>query len=417
MKNYLFNTLKDNKGYMLVEIILASAIAFLIAYFAIDLTIKVKEKNDDLYVHTLVTTDRSIVTNGLMKVLQAKGAEFDCTKIVVSNKRIGYDNTVINTVNSNINIGKVYCDMNEGVISIKIPLSVEQIPSENFDVDINYKYVIPRIPFTFTIVDVKTGIRQIGGIDYEIQIKNGDNWIPFDSGRSVSKKDFNSDLSIDQTYRVKTSSNLYPVQHSYEFTSHPDDPTHIDINIFKGNANEILVTLDWNRKLDDLDMHLYANNNFNSERYHLWGSASQTARYLGIGGATLDVDSNTNITNKRNENMTIDRDAIDFEIWVFNWGQFCYKRYGNDCMTRYRLSASNNNPMAYGEPQIYVFDGGGGDGSRARWVYYPDNFSFPASAPGSNKLTWKVFKYSKADHSFTIINEFTDYPKGTYASS
>ena len=36
---------KNNKGYMLVEIILASVIAFGITYFIVDLTIKLKNKN------------------------------------------------------------------------------------------------------------------------------------------------------------------------------------------------------------------------------------------------------------------------------------------------------------------------------------------------------------------------------------
>ena len=48
----------NNKGYMLVEIILASALAFGLTFFIIDLTIKLKNKNDDLVVETLISTDR-----------------------------------------------------------------------------------------------------------------------------------------------------------------------------------------------------------------------------------------------------------------------------------------------------------------------------------------------------------------------
>ena len=40
-------TIKDRKGYMLVEIVLAFAITFIFIYFAFDVIIKVKEKNDD----------------------------------------------------------------------------------------------------------------------------------------------------------------------------------------------------------------------------------------------------------------------------------------------------------------------------------------------------------------------------------
>ena len=45
----------NNKGYMLVEIILASVIAFGVAYFILDLVIKLKNKNDDLFVDTPVS--------------------------------------------------------------------------------------------------------------------------------------------------------------------------------------------------------------------------------------------------------------------------------------------------------------------------------------------------------------------------
>ena len=114
--------------------------------------------------------------------------------------------------------------------------------------------------------------------------------------------------------------------------------------------------------------------------------------------------------------MTIDRDAFDFEIWIFNWSQYCFKAYSaNYCYNEIYYTAEDNNNIAYAEPKIYVFDGGGGNG--AKWVYTPENLKFPSNNPNSGKMTWKVFKYSKVDHSFTIINEFTDYPKGKYTSS
>ena len=56
----------NKKGYMLVEIILASALAFGLAFFIIDLVIRLKNKNDDLLVENLITTDKTIITNKLM---------------------------------------------------------------------------------------------------------------------------------------------------------------------------------------------------------------------------------------------------------------------------------------------------------------------------------------------------------------
>ena len=40
----------NNKGYLTVEVVLASVIAFGLAYFLLNLTIKVKDKNDDMLV-------------------------------------------------------------------------------------------------------------------------------------------------------------------------------------------------------------------------------------------------------------------------------------------------------------------------------------------------------------------------------
>ena len=47
----------NRKGYMLVEIILASAIAFGVGYFILQMVINLKNKNDDLLVETLSAID------------------------------------------------------------------------------------------------------------------------------------------------------------------------------------------------------------------------------------------------------------------------------------------------------------------------------------------------------------------------
>ena len=52
----------NRKGYMLIEIILASAIAFGIAIFMFLLVVKVKNRNDDMFVETQVATDQAIIS-------------------------------------------------------------------------------------------------------------------------------------------------------------------------------------------------------------------------------------------------------------------------------------------------------------------------------------------------------------------
>ena len=57
----------NNKGYLTVEVVLASVIAFGLAYFLLNLTIKVKDKNDDMLVKTILINDKAIIENNIMK--------------------------------------------------------------------------------------------------------------------------------------------------------------------------------------------------------------------------------------------------------------------------------------------------------------------------------------------------------------
>ncbi len=57
----------NNKGYMLVEIIVASVIALVMAYFLIDITINLVNKNNDYYVESTLLTDKSLVTKEIME--------------------------------------------------------------------------------------------------------------------------------------------------------------------------------------------------------------------------------------------------------------------------------------------------------------------------------------------------------------
>ena len=73
---------RNNKGYMLIEIIMAAAIGIGIAIFIVSLIIKIKNKNDDAVVDSLVTTDTTIVTNKLMEYAIAEKEKFDCSKFL-----------------------------------------------------------------------------------------------------------------------------------------------------------------------------------------------------------------------------------------------------------------------------------------------------------------------------------------------
>ena len=128
----------NKKGYMLVEIVLASVIAFGIAYFMLDLTIKLKNKNDDLVVETQVVTDKTIIANGIMKTI-IENDDFSCDKISISGNVIKYDGTTIDVLNEYASFGTIEKTCTTGNISILIPLQVSQMPDRNFDIKINYE--------------------------------------------------------------------------------------------------------------------------------------------------------------------------------------------------------------------------------------------------------------------------------------
>ena len=132
----------NKKGYMLVEIILASALAFGLAFFIIDLVIRLKNKNDDLLVETLITTDKTIITNKLMSYAKSETKNFDCNKLTITDNTVKYKDEVIDIITDYANVGELSCSTSNGKVSINIPLSVPQMPDKDHDITFDYKYEI-----------------------------------------------------------------------------------------------------------------------------------------------------------------------------------------------------------------------------------------------------------------------------------
>lgn len=129
----------NNKGYMLVEIVLAFAIALGIVYFMLDLTINLKNKNDDLMVIALTQTDRTIIMNGLMSNIDDD--DF-CSNIEIDkgNNIVKYDGKVIDILNKYALVGDFVCgdSSDSSWKKIEISISVKQLPDENFNIYIKY---------------------------------------------------------------------------------------------------------------------------------------------------------------------------------------------------------------------------------------------------------------------------------------
>ncbi len=126
----------NNRGYVLIEIILASAIAFGIAYFILDLTIKLKNKNDDLVVRTLTQTDRGIITNRFMSYMVDDN--FSCNNVKIVDNTIKYNDEVIDIVNRYAKLENYNCSITSNRVNLKFFIKVRQLEEENFNVDINY---------------------------------------------------------------------------------------------------------------------------------------------------------------------------------------------------------------------------------------------------------------------------------------
>ena len=134
----------NNKGYMLVEIILASVIAFGVAYFILDLVIKLKNKNDDLFVDTLARTDQAIITNTIMRDIYNKNTQFSCNNISKSDDgtKFIYKDTIKDTiieVNKYTTIGTINCEVTStNLIELNIPLTVKTT-KKSYNISINTK--------------------------------------------------------------------------------------------------------------------------------------------------------------------------------------------------------------------------------------------------------------------------------------
>ncbi len=56
----------NKKGYLLVEVIISSVLALILAYFLIDITVDLKNRNSDNYIDTVLATDKALITKEVM---------------------------------------------------------------------------------------------------------------------------------------------------------------------------------------------------------------------------------------------------------------------------------------------------------------------------------------------------------------
>lgn len=59
----------NRKGYLAVELVMASAFTFLVAFFLFDITMMLVNKTNDAYVDTLMSTDKALITRNIKEEL------------------------------------------------------------------------------------------------------------------------------------------------------------------------------------------------------------------------------------------------------------------------------------------------------------------------------------------------------------
>ena len=75
----------NNKGYLTVEIVVASVIAFAMAFFLMDITVKIVNDTEEAYVDTILTTDKALIMKNIKENIENDTK--DCT---ISNfQRVG----------------------------------------------------------------------------------------------------------------------------------------------------------------------------------------------------------------------------------------------------------------------------------------------------------------------------------------
>ena len=75
----------NRKGYMTIEIILAAVVTFVIAFFLIDITVKLSSNTDDAYSDTVLVTDKALITKNIKENLENDICSYGVIKSVTCN--------------------------------------------------------------------------------------------------------------------------------------------------------------------------------------------------------------------------------------------------------------------------------------------------------------------------------------------
>lgn len=129
----------NNKGYLIVEVILAGVLTFTMAYFLINLTLKIRNRYDDVNVETVMLNDKTVITNEIMD--DVIGNNVNNVEYITNGIKINFDDgsskdlTIVdNTItygtytkkfSENAVIGEVSIRRNGNYFLVEIPITTK----------------------------------------------------------------------------------------------------------------------------------------------------------------------------------------------------------------------------------------------------------------------------------------------------
>ncbi len=271
----------NNKGYMLIEVILASVIAFVMAYFLIDITIKLINKNNDYYVEGTLLADRNIITKEIMDDVNSRNLvmitqnnsknytfTFDDGESVVKKDLIFSDDNVITygdyskKLNDLLTFGDVeitYDERNK-ILTFKVP-AYTNYSTFNY----GFNFVIPyKENFDIELPGNCSAIKVI-----------------YDGVTKIYENTASLDYDTSNTYKVMLSSGSYVIDAYGAQGANSSDNTYTG---GKGGFVSGKITFNGNTTLD---VKLGGQGGFNGG-----GASTGSGSFNGGGSTTVYLGSN-----------------------------------------------------------------------------------------------------------------------------
>ena len=177
----------NNKGYMLVEVIISSAIALVMAYFLVEITVKLVNKNNDYYEQSVFVSDKNILTKSIMDVFYDEYFEL---------AKVDYNNGS-NSVNFTFQYYDYYYkEMKQEVFTLTIDGNVVSYSCSNGcgdEEDYSYK---KELSSDLSVGPLNINTYVVPGVNYTDTVNNALLFIKLPAYTNYSDEDYGLNLVI-----------------------------------------------------------------------------------------------------------------------------------------------------------------------------------------------------------------------------